>query len=247
MRPRHLAIPPAIAPPPKKPAPHPRSLALIPSPLRPHCLARDRLLLWIPTCDRPSPSPDAPALGEVELERIKDTMVHAWEEYTRETYGTGLLMWHCFCDEKGVPEKERAAAGQTLLSAFVAHMASAYSGKTISSYIYGVRAWHILHSVPWMIEKKEMNTMLRAADKLTPSSSKRKKQRPYTPNFISAVRQQLNMKDPLDAAVFACLTTCFIPQPGSASLLCAPWKASALACTSPLKISPLTRTATASR
>lgn len=51
--------------------------------------------------------------------------------------------------------------------------------------------------------------MLQAADKLTPSSSKRKKHHPYTPEFISAIRQQLDLDVPLDAAVFACLATCF--------------------------------------
>ena len=51
--------------------------------------------------------------------------------------------------------------------------------------------------------------MLRAADKLTPATSKRKKRQPYTLGFISAIRQQLDLDRPLDAAVFACLTTCF--------------------------------------
>jgi len=136
-------------------------------------------------------------------------MVHAWEEDTREAYGAGLLMWHCFCDDRGVPEPERAPASQALLSVFVAHMAAAYSGKTISNYLHGVRAWHVLHSIPWRLEKKEMDTMLRAADKLTPTSSRKKKRRPYTPDFIAALKQHLNPEDPLDAAVFACLTTCF--------------------------------------
>jgi hypothetical protein len=88
-------------------------------------------------------------------------------------------------------------------------MAAAYSGKTISNYLNGVRAWHLLHGVPWALEKREMDTMLRAADKLTPSSSRKKKRLPYTPTFISAVQQHLNLEEPLDAAVFACLTTCF--------------------------------------
>ena len=136
-------------------------------------------------------------------------MLHAWEEDTRIAYGAGLLMWHCFCDSKNIPEESRAPATQPLLSAFVAYMAAAYSGKTISGYLSGVRAWHLLHSVPWVLDKKEMDTMLRAADKLTPASSKRKKRRPYTPDFISAVRQQLDLDKPLDAAVFACLATCF--------------------------------------
>jgi hypothetical protein len=136
-------------------------------------------------------------------------MIHAWEEDMHTSYGAGLLMWHCFCDDKGIPEQDRAPATQDLLSAFIAHMAAVYSGSTISNYLNGVQAWHILHSILWALEKKEMDTMLRAADKLTPSTAKRKKQRPYTPNFIAAVKQHLNLKEPLDAAVFACLTTCF--------------------------------------
>jgi hypothetical protein len=136
-------------------------------------------------------------------------MIHAWEEDTRSAYGAGLLMWHCFCDDKGIPEQERAPESQTLLLAFVAYMVAAYSSKTISNYLNGVRAWHILHSVLWALEKKEMDTMLRAADKLTPSTSKRKEHLPYTPDFITAVKQQLSLVEPLDAAVFACLTTCF--------------------------------------
>jgi hypothetical protein len=136
-------------------------------------------------------------------------MIHAWEEETHVSYSMGLLMWHCFCDEKHIPEAGRVPATQALLSAFIAHLAAVYSGKTISGYLSGVRAWHILHSFPWILEKKEMDTMLHAADKLTPSTSKKKKHCPYTPDFISAVQGQLDLDKPLDTAIFACLTTCF--------------------------------------
>lgn len=146
---------------------------------------------------------------EMERARVRDTMIHAWEQDTREAYGTGLLMWHCFCDSRDTPEHERAPASQALLSAFVAHLAAAYSGRTISNYLHGIRAWHVLNSIPWSLEKPEMDTMLRAADKLTPLSSKKKKRLPYTPQFIVALRQQMDLNTPLDAAVFACLTTCF--------------------------------------
>ena len=124
-------------------------------------------------------------------------------------YGAGLLMWHCFCDEKGTSEEARAPASQPLLSVFVGHLAAAYSGKTISGYLSGLRAWHTLHGLPWILEKRELETMLRAANKLTPSSSRKKKRRPYMPDFILAVRDHLDLDKPLDAAVFACLTTCF--------------------------------------
>ena len=207
-RARQIPIPPTTALPPKKPAPYLQNLTPTPSHLRPHCLAKDRLRLWTPASALML-NPGHTSPNHHECQRIKDTMIHAWEEDTREAYGSGLLMWHCFCDDRAVPEAERAPADQTLLSAFVAHMAAAYAGRTIANYLHGVRAWHILHSIPWQLEKREMDAMLRAADKLTPASSKRKKRQPYTPNFIAAVKRQLNLNDPTDAAVFACLTTCF--------------------------------------
>ena len=54
-----------------------------------------------------------------------------------------------------------------------------------------------------------MEAILRAADKLTPASSKWKKRQPYTPEFIMTIKAHLDMEKPLDAAVYACLTTCF--------------------------------------
>ena len=80
-------------------------------------------------------------------------MIHAWEEDTREAYGTGLLMWHCFCNSRATPEQQRAPADQASLSAFVAHLAAAYSSKTITNYLHGIRAWHVLNSIPWLLKK----------------------------------------------------------------------------------------------
>src|SRR5271168_3942141 len=61
----------------------------------------------------------------------------------------------------------------------------------------------------WNPNRLELEAVLRAAERLTPSSSKRKKRQPYTPEFIAELRSQLDLADPFDAAVFACLTTCF--------------------------------------
>jgi len=88
-------------------------------------------------------------------------------------------------------------------------MAGHYSGKTISNYVFGVRAWHVLHGVPWSLNDPEVEALLKAANSLTPASSKRSKREPYTIDLIIAIRSQLDLKEPLDAAVFACLTTTF--------------------------------------
>lgn len=136
-------------------------------------------------------------------------MAHAWEVDTRTTYASGLLNYMVFCDKKNIPEKDRAPINQILLMSFVSTLAAAYSGSTISNYVHGIRAWHILHGVPWKINNMEMDALLKAAEKLTPPSSKRKKRRPYTIDFMLAIRHKLDLNTPLGASVFACLATCF--------------------------------------
>jgi len=54
-----------------------------------------------------------------------------------------------------------------------------------------------------------MDAILKAAEKVTPASSRRKKRRPYTLDFMLAIHRHLDLQKPLDSAVFACLTTCF--------------------------------------
>ena len=55
----------------------------------------------------------------------------------------------------------------------------------------------------------EMEAALRGAERLAPPSSKRKTRLPYTPDFITKLCSHLSLSDPFDAAVFACLATCF--------------------------------------
>jgi hypothetical protein len=148
-------------------------------------------------------------LSASDLERIGDVLVHAWAESTRETYGSGLLAFHVFCDARGISERDRSPATHILLSAFISAMAGAYSGKTIANYLYGVRAWHILHGSPWHLNEMEMDALLKAAVSVTPPSSKRKKRHPYTTEFITSILGQLIPTDPFDAAVASCLTTIF--------------------------------------
>ncbi|TFY67726.1 hypothetical protein EVJ58_g1418 [Rhodofomes roseus] len=73
----------------------------------------------------------------------------------------------------------------------------------------GIRAWHILHGIPWTRDKEQLDTLLRGATKLAPSSSKRSPRQPYTREYLSALRAYLDPKDPTDCAVWAVLTVAF--------------------------------------
>jgi integrase len=136
-------------------------------------------------------------------------MIHAWAGSTQEAYGSGILAFHVYCDSKSIGESSRAPASSELIAAFISDLAGSYSGKTIASYVHGVRAWHILHGKSWSLDDDRIDTMLKAAKNLTPSSSKRKKRPPYTIDFITSILQKLDSEDPLDAAVRSCLTTAF--------------------------------------
>ena len=148
-------------------------------------------------------------LDEKELEEIFNVMSNAWAESTRESYSSGILVYHVYCDMKEVPEESRAPASQSNITSFIVSLAGSYSGSTISNYIHGIRAWHVLHGLEWRLSSMETDAALRGAERLAPPSSKRKKRQPYTPEFITKLREHLKLEDPFDPAVFACLTICF--------------------------------------
>lgn len=50
-----------------------------------------------------------------------------WSESTAETYGSGLLIYHIFCDRENLPEEQRAPASPVTISAFVSSLASHHS------------------------------------------------------------------------------------------------------------------------
>ena len=153
------------------------------STLRPHCLARDRLHLWKPSFSRRAQDESGRPirmLSEQDLSRVFEVMAGSWADSTREAYGSGLLVYHVFCDTRTIPEVQHAPASSVLIAAFIASLARSHSGSAISNYLYGIRAWHTLHGARWHLNDTEMAAVLKGADKMAPASSKRKKQRPYT-------------------------------------------------------------------
>jgi len=191
-----------------KPRPYPAGLCPRPSVLRPHCLARDRLRIWRPNTDRAEGMGYAP-LTDSDLTRMLNVMAEAWAPGTRETYGSGLLVFHVFCDSINTPESERCPVSTLTLLRFITACAGAYAGTTIANYIFAVKAWHTLHGGTWNIRMTEIQAALDGAARLAPNTSRRSKRLPWTPELIARIAAILNFADPLDAAAFACLTVVF--------------------------------------
>ncbi|KAF8797795.1 hypothetical protein BYT27DRAFT_7322997 [Phlegmacium glaucopus] len=194
-----------------RPSTYPKALTPLTSPRRPHVLARDCLRLWLLLAPQNTLDLEGNPtnLGPADLDRIQETIAGAWADATRETYSSGLLIFHIYCNKKMIAEEQRAPAIPILITSFISTLSGIYSGSAISNYVFGIRAWHLLHGIPWRMNLAEIKALLKSADKSSPASSKRKKRQPYTIDFMLSIKDNLNLSQPLHAAVFACLTTTF--------------------------------------
>lgn len=148
-------------------------------------------------------------ISDAQLERILEVIGSAWAQSTKETYGAGLLVFHVFCDSNSIEEDKRCPIARNLLLDFLCSCAGSYSGSALANYAAGLRAWHLLHGREWLIPPKELKAVLDGAAASAPAESKQPKRLPFTKDSLIAIRNQLNLNAPLDAAVFACLTTTF--------------------------------------
>ncbi|KAG6329969.1 hypothetical protein ID866_9120 [Astraeus odoratus] len=108
-----------------------------------------------------------------------------------------------------IEEQHRAPVSQALLSAFISSCAGSYSGSALNNYIAGLRAWHLLHGIPWNIESNKLRSILEGASRLAPPSSKKPKQLPCEKDTLLRLLTYLNLEDARDAAIYACITVTF--------------------------------------
>lgn len=179
--------------------------------LRPHCLAQDRLLLWKPiftVVAVDSSGTHLPALDE-HVARAPRIIADGYAESTRRTYGSAILVYNVWADANNLSDLARFPATNSVMIAFASACAGSYSGTTISGYISGIRAWHGVHSVGWAVNEDDIARIARGSKAHEPDSSRRRKRDPYTKELLALIRTQLDLAAPLDAAVWACITTAF--------------------------------------
>ncbi len=56
----------------------------------------------------------------------------------------------------------------TIIELFTAAMVGSCSETAVNNYISGLHAWHILHGLPWDIDRQRLKVILRAADRVAP-------------------------------------------------------------------------------
>lgn len=96
-----------------------------------------------------------------------------------------------------------------LIDLFAASLIGVVSVSTISNYIAGLCVWHIIHRLPWIPNRPQLDALLKAAAKDAPSSSKCAPRLPYTVDHILRLLPYFDCTCPLNTSVLACLTTAF--------------------------------------
>ena len=104
--------------------------------------ADERIRLWRPKESRRGVDNNGlpTNLGEQDLDRIQKVLGEAYAPQTCSTYGTGLFVFHLFCDQKNVCEEHRAPVDQTVLASFISTLVGTYGGSMIRNYVYGIQA-----------------------------------------------------------------------------------------------------------
>lgn len=185
-----------------QPRPYKPHLTPAVSSLRPHCRARDRLLLW-----KPEALVTFPLESEDDRRRIMDVLALGFSEGTLQTYGSALLTFHVFCDSRSIAEVLRAPASRALISLFISSLAGLYSASAISNYVAGLRAWHTINRLDWYANDREVETLIRGATNAAPP--RRPSRPPFTLDLLRTVLSHFSTSLPLDCAVAAALTTAF--------------------------------------
>lgn len=88
------------------------------------------------------------------VESAKMSITSALAASTRSTYAAGPLRFNQFYDHWQISECARMPASYALLCAFIGNHKGTVSGKTIKSWLSGLRAWHLTNHAPWYGDDK---------------------------------------------------------------------------------------------
>lgn len=108
-----------------------------------------------------------------------------------------------------ISEEQRSPTSSPLILAFISSLAGSYSGSTLTNYVCGVRAWHILHGLRWDMEDMQLKAALTGATTFAPPTSKRPKRAPITIQILDQILENLDPNNHLDAAISSAITTIF--------------------------------------
>jgi hypothetical protein len=150
-------------------------------------------------------------LTDVDQRRIQVIKFRGLARTTRKMYSSGLLLYHVFCNSRGVSEALHAPASTNLIEVFLASIIGAYSASAISNYYAAVQAWHFIHNMSWGFAEGNLSQLIKGTADIAKHipSLRHIECQPFTIAELNAVCSQLISDNSLDAAVWVCITIAF--------------------------------------
>ena len=175
---------------------------LTPSLFRPRVMAVDRLFSWHTPYGLSHDNSLLTELPSALVESAKMSITGALAISSRSTYAAGLLRFSQFCDRWQIPERTRMPASYALLCAFIGNYKGTVSGKTIKSWLSGIRAWHFINHAPWYGDDKWVQ-MARISANKEGSRHKCALRAPVSIEHLLALWRVVKLSDHFHAAIWA--------------------------------------------
>lgn len=121
---------------------------------------------------------------------------------SKSTYAAGLLRFNQFCDRWEISEVARMPASYALLCAFIGNYKGSNSGRTIKSWLSGIRAWHLTNHAPWYGDDKWVQ-MARISANKEGSRHKRPLRAPVSIEHLLALQKAITPSNHFHAAIWA--------------------------------------------
>jgi hypothetical protein len=170
--------------------------------LRPHVPAANRLFSWRTPHGINEDSKILQQLPVQLAEAARLSIMGAFASSSRATYGAGLLRFNQFCDRWAIPESDRMPASYALLCAFIAEHKGTSSGRTIKSWLSGIRAFHLVNQAEWLGDNAWVK-MARISANKEGSHHKHPLRAPVSIEHLLALSRAITMSNPFHAAVWA--------------------------------------------
>ena len=174
---------------------------MISSPFRPRVSAVDRIFSWRTPYGLSHDESLLAQLPPALVDSAKMSIMGSLAISSRSTYAAGLLRFHQFCDKWQISEGARMPASYALLCAFIGNYKGTISGKTIKSWLSGIRAWHLTNHAPWYGDDKWVQ-MARISANKEGSRHKRPLRAPVSIEHLLVLRKAITLSNYFHAAVW---------------------------------------------
>lgn len=176
--------------------------------LRPHVAAADRLFSWHTPYGIAHDRHLANTLPAPLVESAKFAIRGALAPSSKSSYAAGVLRFNQFCDKWDISESDRMPASYALLCAFIGDNKGSVMGRTVKSWLSGIRSWHLINHARWEGDDNWVK-MARVSANKEGTQHKRPLRAPVSIEHLLALRRAIDITVPFHAAVWAVALTTF--------------------------------------